>query len=468
MKNITPSSSPSPPLHHYQSSPFFSIVPNSERTEEEDEFNRATPSSCTDAGAKHHPTPLHLHSHGGDEILPKRSTKKRLESVASIGGGGSVSCSKCRPHAREKFSVVPVDYNGVAKQFFSMASPNGILKSIVSSLTGKSPKSMKEGGDWAVREEQWKIAFGEVSHKLIEATRKRDEAILEASRLKYSMAELEKKLNKLEIYCHSLKSELYKCVSNPRNPNLEVPTNSDSISDKIIENFLSSVSESRSSVRQLSRSLAMQLHHIGGKIYERIQFLLRSHEIKISLSKNSKTSLIFHLEAILNRAFFEDFESIGFQKNSPNQILNPSDRTESNIASFNRLHRLSWEEVLGKGTRHFSEDFSRFCDRKMSDIIAMLEWNRAWPEPLLQAFFMAAKSVWLVHLLANAVHPSLPIFRVDSGVRFDGVYMEDIAGEKARELAPATVRIMVAPGFYAFDGLIKCKVMCRYHTNLNN
>lgn len=451
--------------------PFFvlQIIHKTDRTEEEeeedDEFNKATPCSGTDAGAKHHPTPLH--HHGSDGVLPKRSTKKHPDSAASVSTG-SVSCSKCRPHAREKFSVVPLDNNGVAKQFFSMASPNGMLKSIVSSLTRKSPKPINEGTDLAAREEHWKIALGEISHKLIQATRKRDEAILEASRLKYSMAELEKKLNKLEIYCHTLKSELDECASNPRKPKSEVQKNSDSISDKIIENFLSSVSESRSSVRQLSRSLAMQLRQIGGKVYERIQFLLQSHDIKIPLSKNLKTSLIFHLEAILNRAFFEDFETIGFQKNSPNQILNPSDRTESNIASFNRLHRLSWEEVLSKGTRHFSEDFSRFCDRKMSDIVAMLEWNRAWPEPLLQAFFAAAKSVWLVHLLATAVHPSLPIFRVDSGVRFDGVYMEDIAGEKARELAPATVRIMVSPGFYVFDNLIKCKVVCRYHINLNN
>ncbi|CAI9755569.1 unnamed protein product [Fraxinus pennsylvanica] len=53
----------------------------------------------------------------------------------------------------------------------------------------------------------------ELSNKLIKATKKRDEAILEASKLKYSMAELEKKLNGLEIYCHSLKSGLEVCSS---------------------------------------------------------------------------------------------------------------------------------------------------------------------------------------------------------------------------------------------------------------
>ncbi|CAI9767610.1 unnamed protein product [Fraxinus pennsylvanica] len=141
-------------------------------------------------------------------------------------------------------------------------------------------------------EEQWKIAVAELSNKLIKATKKRDEAILEASKLKYSMAELEKKLNKREIYCHILKSGLEVC----------------------------------------------------------------SNTSKFSVS--------------------------------------------------------------------FSEDFSKFCDRKMSEIVAMLGWTRAWSEPLLHAFFGASKSVWLVHLLANSVHPNISIFRVDKGVRFDSVYME--------------------------------------------
>ncbi|KAE8710828.1 hypothetical protein F3Y22_tig00110319pilonHSYRG00435 [Hibiscus syriacus] len=124
------------------------------------------------------------------------------------------------------------------------------------------------------------------------------------------------------------------------------------------------------------------------------------------------------------------------------------------------------EEVLNKGTRHYSEEFSKFCDRKMNEIVAMLGWNRAWPEPLLQAFFGASKSVWLVHLLANSLHPGLPIFRVDKGVRFDSVYMEDMDGERARKLVPSMVRIMITPGFYVYDNVVKCKVICRYSNNV--
>jgi hypothetical protein len=116
------------------------------------------------------------------------------------------------PHAREKISVVPIDNNGVNNKHsnYSIASPNGIFKSIFSSLTRKSPRSSAaDAMTTAAREEQWKIAVAELSHKLIQATRKRDEAVLEASRLKHTMAELEKKLNKLEIHHRHLLPRLH-------------------------------------------------------------------------------------------------------------------------------------------------------------------------------------------------------------------------------------------------------------------
>ncbi|KAJ7944809.1 IRK-interacting protein [Quillaja saponaria] len=419
------SSKSSPPHRH---SPQFTPI----QEELEDELSevqiqsRATPSGCTDKSLtpKHHPpTPLHGTENNGKSNLKK----KRSQSDGSVDGeDGSVSCNKCRPHAREKISVVPLDNNGLNKQSSFIASPNGIFKSIFSSLTRKSPKLAEATS--TVREEQWKIAVAEISHKLIQATRKRDEAILEASRLKYSMAELERKLNKLELYCHNLKSGLEECSNNsPYKMSKTQKFHQVNHQNSIIEHFLVAVAEARTSVRLLSRALTSQLRHIG--------------------------------------AFFEDFESVGFQKSAPNQILNPMDRCEANFASFNVLNGLTWEEVLNKGTRYFSEDFSRFCDRKMSEIVAMLGWNRAWPEPLLQSFFGASKSVWVVHLLANSLHPSLPIFRVDKGVAYDSVYMEDMGGDKASKLVPNVVRIMVTPGFYVYGSVVKCKVLCRYSAN---
>ncbi|WCJ26049.1 IRK-interacting protein [Euphorbia peplus] len=443
--------SPAPPLFSHQS-PHFTPI---QECEEDEAARRETP-----VKHKHQPTPLHVKN-------GKPNTKKRHENGEEFEDG-SVNCYKCRPHSREKFSVVPLDNNGLNKHQHSSfaASPNGIFKSIFSSLTRKSPKSTDLP---AAREEHWKIAVAELSHKLIQATRKRDEAILEASRLKNSMTELEKKLNKLEVYCHNLKSGLDECSSNSpyrtggATKGLNLHHNQpqqQQINDKVIEQFLVSVSEARSSIRLLSRSLTVQLRHMGTKVFERISLLLQPYDIKISFSKNPK-SVLFYLEALLNKALFEDFESIGFQKSSINPILNPIDRCESNYASFNVLKELTWEEVLNKGTRHFSEEFSKFCDRKMNEIVGMLGWNRAWPEPLLQAFFNAAKSVFLVHQLANSVHPGLGIFRVDKGVRFDTVYMEDMGGDRAKKLIPDMVRIMVAPGFYVYGNVVKCKVLCR-------
>ncbi|KAJ6393811.1 hypothetical protein OIU77_023115 [Salix suchowensis] len=469
---------PAPTVALPLQNPHITPIQECEREEQEDEFSEersqtattiATPASCIDQKPtpKLHPTPLH-------DKNGKQSTKKRHgDSTNGDGGGGSISCNRCRPQAREKISVVPLDNNGFNKHS-SIASPNRIFKSMFSSLTRKSPKST---GDVSVaREEQWKIAVAELSHKLIQATRNRDGALLEASRLKYSMAELEKKLNKLEIYCHNLKSGLDECSSNSPlyqsgkgyNTHQYQQNGLTGVNEKVIEQFFVSVSEARSSVKLLSRSLAMQLRHMGVRVYERISALLQPYDVRISFYKNPK-SVLFYLEAMLSKAFFEDFESAGFQKTPVNQILNPFERCEANYASFNVLNELTWEEVLNKGTRHFSEEFSKFCDRKMSEIVAMLGWNRAWPESLLQAFFTASKNVWLVHLLANSVHPGLPIFRVDKGISFDSVYMEEMGGDRARKLVPTMVRIMIAPGFYVYGNVVKCQVLCKYYNpNVSN
>ncbi|KAK7398838.1 hypothetical protein VNO78_10011 [Psophocarpus tetragonolobus] len=421
------SSKSPPPLPLPRRSPQF--TPIEEERELEDTIMRSTP------------TPInHNHNH-------KKKTSESEED-------GSVSCNKCRPHAhghghgRDKIFILPLDHSNSKNKL--AASPNGnIFRSLVSKLTRKSPMSTSSSS----QEEKWKMAVAELSHKLLHATRKRDDALLQASRLMQSMADLEKKLNKLELYCHTLKSGLEQCTSKPH--------------DTLIQHFLVSVSEARSCVRLLSRSLTMQLRHMGTKVHDRLSFLLQPYDIKIS-SSSSKT-LLFYLEALLNRTFFEDFETIGFHKNASYTILNPTERCQASFECFNMLQGLTWEEVLSKGTRHFSQDLSSFCDRKMSEIVSMLGWNRAWPEPLLQAFFGASKSVWMLHLLANSVHPSFPIFRVHKGVHFDSLYMEDMDTHKhTPTLLPAVVRIMVAPGFYVYGSAVKCKVLCSYFTSQAN
>ncbi|KAI4302768.1 hypothetical protein MLD38_038477 [Melastoma candidum] len=482
------SSSKSPPLPPLYPSPLFTPIRECQEDEQGEEHGhhnvlrisqKATSVTMTTnlTPQRREPTPPHHRSSRGKLSVP--SKKPYGPDAEESGGGTLVSCNNCRPHARDKISIVPLD-NLNCRRPSPVPSPNGILKSIVSTLTGKSPRiddaSPSSSAAAVVGEDRWKAAVAELSHKLIQVSRRRDEAITEASRLKNSVSELEKKLDRLEYYCRNLKADFDQCSAgvpaNHRTP-VSIPTwfTVGNSNDMVIERFLVAVAEARSTMRILSRSLTVQLRSTGAgaKVYERLLLILKPYEVKaVSLMRNPK-GLVCYLEALLNRAFFEDFEATGFQKSGTTLLLNPMERCAANLEMFRLLDGLTWEEVLSKGTRHFSEEFSGFCDRKMSDIIGTLGWNRAWPEPLLQAFFGASKSTWLVHLLANSVHPSLPIFRVEAGSPFDPVYMEDVTADRARRLVPGTVRAMVAPGFYVYGSVVKCKVLCRYTTNnVNN
>nr|XP_043640259.1 IRK-interacting protein [Erigeron canadensis] len=458
-----------PPHHHHPFTPIQECEREGKEDEEEEDDDEqkkqnsvklATAGTCGTPPHKnnninyvHQPTPLH-------------STKKKKRSETSEDRG--VSCNRCRPNisSRDKFSVVPLDTTTTAGRL-SITSPNALFKSIFSSINvvKKSPASSSSSSSSCKSAHQglitppaskleWKnhrAVAAELSQKLIHATKKRDEAVLEASRLKSSVTQLEKKLNKLEIYCHNLRSGLDDCA-NHHEPRIKIGDQ-----DRVIEHFLVAVSESRSSMRHLTRSLTPQTQGLSDRIHQ--------HLLLLQPPPTNPRLLVFYLEALLNRAFFQDFESPGFLRSGPNRTLNPIHRCQSNFDSFTRLKELTWEEVLNKGTKQFSEEFSRFCDRKMSEVVTILGWTRPWPEPLLQAFFGASKAVWLLHLLANSVHPGLPIFRVDKGVPFDSVYMEDFMGAGDQSKKSPTVRVMVEPGFYIYGNVVKCKVICRYHNH---
>nr|DAD18597.1 TPA_asm: hypothetical protein HUJ06_020060 [Nelumbo nucifera] len=109
------------------------------------------------------------------------------------------------------------------------------------------------------------------------------------------MSKLEKKLNKLEIYCHNLKFGL-EVYSN--SPHL-VPKNINPVmvmsavkglrhQDSVIESFLNSMSKARSSVQTLSWSLTLQLRQMGCRVYERISALLQPYDVRVSSSKDPR------------------------------------------------------------------------------------------------------------------------------------------------------------------------------------
>ncbi|CAA6673597.1 unnamed protein product [Spirodela intermedia] len=137
---------------------------------------------------------------GPDEAHQPTPTKKVIQEV--------VSYNRCRPFPREK----KISAATAAGDDAGAAARGGILKSVFSSFTWGSPhfSSCSAASSYAssAREEEWKLAATQLSYKLLQAIRKRDEAISEASRLKLSVSELEKKLTRLENYSHDLKSTL--------------------------------------------------------------------------------------------------------------------------------------------------------------------------------------------------------------------------------------------------------------------
>lgn len=310
-----------------------------------------------------------------------------------------------------------------------------------------------------------------LKRELMEAHESRDSAIIEVSEMRSSFGELKQKLEYLEGYCEELKKALKQAMQAKESPlcdeklgipfdgngeNLMMPVNE----DVMVEGFLQIVSESRLSVKQFCKTLISQIEENDQTLIENLNLLLQPY--KLSLDSKYSKAVLYHFEAFINNSLYQDFENCVFQKNGSAKFLDPRQDRRAQFSSFVALRNLSWNEVLKKGTKYYSEEFSKFCDQKMSCIITTLNWLRPWPEPLLQAFFVAAKCIWLLHLLAFSFTPTLGILRVEENRSFDGYYMEDLVIDRQRSQGPSRVKIMVMPGFYVQDKVLRCKVICRH------
>ncbi|KAG2244786.1 hypothetical protein Bca4012_024313 [Brassica carinata] len=295
-----------------------------------------------------------------------------------------------------------------------------------------------------------------LKRELMEANRNRDAALTQVEEMKSSLREFNEKLQYLESYCDSLKKAL---VS--REKNSEMPVSE----DVMVERFLQIVSESRLSINQFLKTLVTEIDEEDLTLISNINTLLQPHNLSFT-SKYSKI-IQYHLEAIISHSIYQDFENCVFQKSGKPKFLDPEQDRKAKFSSFSSLRNLSWNEVLKKGTKYYSEEFSRFCDEKMSLIITTLKWTRPWSEQMLQAFFVAAKCVWLLHLLAFSFKPALGILRVEENRVFESSYMEDMGADRDKQRStgscgPVWVKVMVMPGFYVQDRVLRCKVLCRY------
>ncbi|CAL9230092.1 unnamed protein product [Arabidopsis halleri] len=308
-----------------------------------------------------------------------------------------------------------------------------------------------------------------LKRELMEANRSRDAALTQVLEMKSSLGELSEKLQYLESYCDNLKKALREAteVASQENSvgrssgkkNSEMPVSE----EVMVEGFLQIVSEARLSIKQFLKTLVSEIDEEDSTLIGNINTLLQPHNLSFT-SKYSKI-IQYHLEAIISQSVYQDFENCVFQKNGKPKLLDPEQDRQANFSSFASLRNLSWNEVLKKGTKYYSDEFSRFCDEKMSLIITTLNWTRPWSEQMLQAFFVAAKCVWLLHLLAFSFSPALGILRVEENREFESGFMEDMGADRQRSASsrgPARVKVMVMPGFYVQDRVLRCKVLCRY------
>ncbi|KAL0435456.1 UNVERIFIED_CONTAM: IRK-interacting protein [Sesamum radiatum] len=420
---------------------------------------------------------------------PDNYSKSRRNSMGDIKSVSS--CNKCKP------AVISNDLDGLSK--------NGRKSNIVVPLTDShsslhsQPRNKGLSFSWlfprlkkknknenspirpqAEEVSQMLTDLGMLSvdtlkRELMEAHESRDAALSEVAEMKSSLGELSQKLEYLETYCEELKKALRQAVQvknpQPAEKLTNLPKrgksvdgsaeNSMPVSEEVmVEGFLQIVSEARLSVKQFCKTLVGQIEESDHSLMDNLNSLLQPYKLSVN-SKYSK-SVLYHLEAIINQSLYQDFENSVFQKNGTPKLLDPQQERQARFQLFVALRNLSWNEVLRKGTKFYSDEFSKFCDQKMSGIITTLSWTRPWPEQLLQAFFVAAKCIWLLHLLAFSFDPPLGILRVDDNRPFEPHYMEDMFAEKQRPEGPGRVKIMVMPGFYVHDKVLRCKVVCRY------
>ncbi|MFS7916059.1 putative rasGAP protein [Helianthus anomalus] len=403
-----------------------------------------------------------------------RSRRNSLGDFTSLSSSNKHTTANGSENRKHSNLVVPMTDTRPSVQSHSKPKSGVSLSWLFRGINKKKHKNVESSPNRLVESDE--ASFRDSGTKVIEALRKelteanerRDQALTEVSEMKSSVSELQEKLEYLENYCEELKKALDQAMlqakdsDDPRAMNRTKPVDlsNESVSvnnEAMVEGFMQMVSEGRSSVKHFCKTLVAQIDEGDTGLLENVNAVLQTHKLSIN-SKISKVALC-HLEAVINQSLYQDFENCVFQKNGSPRLLDPQQERQAQFSSFCALRNLSWNEVLRKGTKYYSEEFSRFCDQKMSIIVTSLNWTRPWPEPLLQTFFVAAKCIWLLHLLAFSFSPALGILRVEDNRSFDGAFMEDVFVDRQRAQNPTRVKVMVMPGFYMQDRVLRCKVL---------
>ncbi|CAL0304183.1 unnamed protein product [Lupinus luteus] len=396
-----------------------------------------------------------------------------FKSVSSCNKGKpAIIASEFENARNSKSSNIVLSVTESQSSFQSQTKGKGLISRLFPQLkknkNGSSPNTA-ESEDVSQALKDFRVMSLETLKKeLVEANENRDAALMEVSEMKSLLRELKQKLEYLESYCEELKKQTMHARDSHLCEQLNLPQRGKSIHENgeslmsmseevMVEGFLQIVSESRLSVKQFCKTIINNIDEADHSLAQNLNLILQPY--KLSMNSKYSKAVLYHFEAFINQSLYQDFDNCVFQKHGCPKFLDRQQDRRAQFSSFISLRNLSWNEVLRKGTKYYSEEFSKFCDQKMSCIVTRLSWRRPWTEQLLQAFFVAAKCMWLLHLLAFSFNPPLRILRVEENRNFDPHYMEDMC---PRSEGPSRVKIMVMPGFYVQDRILKCKVLCRY------
>lgn len=385
--------------------------------------------------------------------------QQNLKGVNDIAPSVDTRTASLPPQSKSKGTTFSWLFHKTKKKTKPKMSPN----------TNESEDLPHFLNDWGT------FSLETLKRELFVANEQKDAALADVAQMRSSLGELQQKLVTLESYCEELKKSLKQAVQEQGKPVLDTlkrtkpiisnhscNENSMPVSHEVmVEGFLQIVSEARLSVKHFCRTLIDNIDKTDSSLLEKLSILV--HPNPFTLDKKYSKGVLYHLEALINQSLHQDFENCVFQKNGTPKVLDPNQDRLEYFSSFVSLRNLSWNEVLRKGTKYYSDDFSCFCDKKRSSIVSILNWSRPWPELLLHSFFVAAKCMWLLHLLAFSFNPPLLILRVDENRSFDPLYMEDVLRDKQQRVhSLARVKIMMMPGFYVHDKVLRCRVLCRY------
>ncbi|KAI3935249.1 hypothetical protein MKW98_018438 [Papaver atlanticum] len=426
----------------------------------------------------------------------KSSRRIGSEEIKSV-----TTCNRCKPatisteaeiynnnminnNNKSSSNLPPVsDSHSLSHQSSQTKNKGQILTRLFAKLkkknkSEKSPNRAESEDMSQMFKELGIMSVESLKKELLEANENKTAALMEVAEMKSSLGDLKQKLEYLENYCEELKNALKQTVQgretqvselsgggvhSKRGKSIDI-SREDFMPvshEAMVEGFLQIVSEARLSVKHFCKTLVSQIEETDSNLMDKLNLLLQPY--KLNLNSRYSKAVLYHLEALINQSLYQDFENCVFQKNGTPKVLDPNKQRKAQFSSFVALRNLSWNEVLRKGTKYYSEEFSKFCDQKMSCIISTLNWSRPWPEQLLQSFFVSAKCIWLLHLLAFSFSPPISILRVDQNRNFDSHFMEDILMERQKlQQSPVKVKIMVMPGFYVQDKILKSKVICRH------